>query len=204
MLPVIHALRQTAPDAVLSIDTYKAEVARAAVEAGVEIVNDVTGLRGDEQMPAAVAGLGCGVVLMHTRGRPEQWRSLPRLGAEIVELVLGELREWTTAALAAGIQREAIVLDPGFGFGKNFEENYPLLARFDHLHELGFPLVAATSRKSFIGRTVGNASPEARLYGSLATATAAILRGAHLVRVHDVAATRDAARIADEILKADR
>lgn len=206
VLPVIAELRRVAPDAVLSLDTYKSEVARAAVEAGAEIVNDVTGLRGDARMPATVADLACGVVLMHTRGRPEQWRSLPRMGAEIVELVGRELGEWAQAALGAGVARERLMLDPGFGFGKNFEENYPLLARFDELHRLGFPLLAATSRKSFIARTVSRdgqpVPPAERLYGTLATITAAILRGAHMVRVHDVAAARAAALVADEILKA--
>ena len=120
--------------------------------------------------------------------------------------MVGELGAWAQAALAAGVQRERIMLDPGFGFGKNFAENYPLLARFDELHRLGFPLLAATSRKSFITRTVsrdGQASAEARLYGTLATVTAAILRAAHMVRVHDVAAARAAAAVADEILQAE-
>ncbi len=208
VLPVINGLRRASPESVLSIDTYKAEVARAAVAAGAEIVNDVTGLRGDPQMAATVADLRCGVVLMHTRGRPEEWRSLPRLGAEIVELVCRELSAWTQTALVLGVAREALVLDPGFGFGKNFEENYPLLAQFAALQQLGFPLLAATSRKSFIVRTVGRnpepATPEQRLYGSLATVTAAILGGAHLVRVHDVVATRDTVAVADEILRAGR
>jgi len=207
VLPVIQELRRVAPAAVLSIDTYKSEVARAAVEAGVEIVNDVTGLRGDARMPSTVAELACGVVLMHTRGRPEEWRTLPPMGAAIVELVGRELGAWALAALAAGVARERLMLDPGFGFGKNFEENYPLLARFDELHRLGFPLLAATSRKSFIVRTVSRdgqaVPPEGRLYGTLATVTAAILRGAHMVRVHDVAAAREAAAVADEILKAE-
>jgi dihydropteroate synthase len=207
VLPVIAALRKIAPEAVLSIDTYKAEVARAAVEAGVEIVNDVTGLRGDARMTATVAELRCGVVLMHTRGRPEEWRRLPRIGGAIVDLVRRELAAGAQAALDAGVARERIMLDPGFGFGKNFEENYPLLARLDELHRLGFPLLAATSRKSFIARTISRsgepAPPDARLFGTLATVTAAILRGAHMVRVHDVAPAREAAAVADAILRAE-
>jgi dihydropteroate synthase len=141
---------------------------------------------------------------MHTRGQPEEWRSLPRVGAKVVELVLGELRDAACKAEQAGIDRERIVLDPGFGFGKNFEENYPLLARFEELHALGYPLLSATSRKSFIGRTVSRGEktvpPQERLFGTLATVTASILKGAHILRVHDVRAASEAAAVADEIL----
>jgi dihydropteroate synthase len=188
----------------VSIDTYKARVARAAVEAGAEIANYVSGLRWDAEMAPTLAGLRCGVVLMHMRGRPAEWRTLPPL-ADPVGLVSRELREGAEAALAAGIGRERIVLDPGFGFGKSFDENYPLLAHFDELHQLGFPLLAGVSRKSFIGRTLArngsDAPPQERLYGSLAAITAAILKGAHIVRVHDVKAAAQAARIADAIAR---
>jgi dihydropteroate synthase len=143
-------------------------------------------------------------VLMHMRGRPEQWRSLPPV-EDIVALVSSELREWVCAAAGAGIARDRIVVDPGFGFGKNFEQNYPLLARFDELHRLGFPLLAGTSKKSFIGRTVGGGKdvpPDQRLFGTVASLTAAILKGAHIVRVHDVKPALEAARVADAILNA--
>src|SRR5579863_5516066 len=135
VLPVIRMLKQKRPDCVISIDTYKARVARAAVEAGVEIVNDVSGFRWDPQMKKTLAGLRCGAVLMHMRGRPEEWRTLPPV-PDIVTLVKRELRAWADAALLGGVKRERIVLDPGFGFGKSFQENYPLLKRFDELHEL--------------------------------------------------------------------
>lgn len=206
VLPVLHAIKRSAPDAVISVDTYKAEVAREAAAAGAEIINDVSALQWDPGMAQAAADSGCGVVLMHTRGQPEEWRSLPRLGAKVVELVVGELRDAAGKAEQAGIARERIVLDPGFGFGKNFEENYPLLARFEELHALGYPLLSATSRKSFIGRTVSRGEktvpPQERLFGTLATVTASILKGAHIVRVHDVRAAREAAAVADEILNA--
>ena len=205
VLPVIRALKKQRPDAVVSIDTYKASVARAAAAAGAEIVNDVSGLRWDAQMAATIAEIKCGAVLMHMRGRPEEWRSLPPPG-DIVLLVKRELREWVEAAVVAGVRRERIVLDPGFGFGKNFEQNYPLLARFQELQSLGFPLLAGTSRKSFIGRMLAKDGKDAavpdRLYGNLAAHTALILKGAHILRTHDVKAAVEAARVTDAILAA--
>ncbi len=205
VLPVITALKRQRPDTVISIDTYKASVARAASGAGAEIVNDVGGLRWDAQMASTVAEIKCGVVLMHTRGRPEEWRTLPA-PADIFLLVKRELRERAEAAVLAGVRRERIALDPGFGFGKNFEQNYPLLARFQDLQSIGFPLVAGTSRKSFLGRTLARGGKDApatdRLYGNLAAHTALILKGAHILRTHDVKAAVDAARVADTILDA--
>jgi dihydropteroate synthase len=205
ILPVIAAVHRARPDALISVDTYKAAVARAAAEAGAEIVNDVSALRWDAQMAATVAALGCGAVLMHMRGRPDEWRSLPPAG-NIVALVSRELAAWAQAAVSAGVARDRLVLDPGFGFGKNFEENYPLLDHFEELHRLGFPLLAGTSRKSFIGRALTAPAggppppPEQRLYGSLAAMVITILKGAHIVRVHDVRPARDAAALADAIL----
>jgi dihydropteroate synthase len=205
VLPVITALKKQRPDAVISIDTYKASLARAAVNAGAEIVNDVSGLRWDKQMARAIADMKCGAILMHMRGRPEDWQTLPPPG-DVVLLVKRELREWVEAAVLAGVRRERIALDPGFGFGKRFEQNYPLLGRFQDLQSLGFPLVAGTSRKSFLGRTLakdGNdAGVEERLYGNLAAHTALILKGAHILRTHDVKAAVEAARVADAILEA--
>jgi dihydropteroate synthase len=205
VLPVITALKKQRPDAVISIDTYKAGVARAAAAAGAEIVNDVSGLRWDPQMARTIAELKCGAVLMHMRGRPEEWRTLPP-PSDIVLLVMRELREWSGTGVLAGIRRERIALDPGFGFGKNFDQNYPLLARFQELQSLGFPLLAGTSRKSFLGRTLakdGKDAPAAdRLFGNLAAHTALILKGAHILRTHDVRAGVDAARVADAILAA--
>jgi dihydropteroate synthase len=205
VLPVIAALKKQSPDAVISIDTYKASVARAGSEAGADIVNDVSGLRWDPQMAKTVAALKCGVVLMHTRGRPDEWRSLPPPG-DIVLLVKRELREWVEAAVLAGVRRERIAIDPGFGFGKNLEQNYPLIGRFQDLQSLGFPLVAGTSRKSFLGRMLAKDGKDAtagdRLYGNLAAQTALILKGAHILRTHDVKPAVEAARVADTILDA--
>jgi dihydropteroate synthase len=212
VLPVLRAILQERPTAILSIDTYHAETARLAVAAGAEIVNDVSGHRWDPAMSATCASLGCGAVLMHTRGRPHQWRTQPPLDpAEVLPLVLRGLKARAAAALAAGIPREAIVLDPGFGFGKILDENYPLLAHLDQLHALGFPILAGLSRKSFLthpAAKLGAPYLDSEMWESsheLPTTianTAAILAGAHILRVHDVPPARAAAAIADRLLAA--
>ena len=205
VIPVMAELKKRHPDSVISVDTYKASVATAAVAAGAEIVNDVSGLRWDPEMADTVARLKCGVVLMHMRGRPQEWRTLPPPD-DVVGLVGRELKERANEALRAGVHHDSIVLDPGFGFGKKFDENYPLISRFAELQSLGFPLLVGTSRKSFIGRTLraaeNDAPVEERLFGTVATETALILTGAHIVRTHDVKASVEAAKIADAILQA--
>jgi dihydropteroate synthase len=209
VLPILRAVLAARPDAILSIDTYHAETARLAIEAGAEIVNDVSGFLWDDQMAATCANLNCGVVLMHTRGRPKQWRTLPALApTEVLPLVLRELNERANAALAAGIARAAIVLDPGFGFGKILDENYPLLARLNALHALGFPLLVGLSRKGFLRKSIvtkpGASHLDSEMWVSATTAanTTAILAGAHILRVHDVRPARETAAIADRILAA--
>lgn len=203
VLPVIVALKQKRPQMVLSVDTYKANVARAAVEAGAEIVNDVSGFRWDPQMAKTVATLKCGGVLMHMRGRPDEWRNLPPV-ADMATLVKRELRDWADAALMAGVKRERLVLDPGFGFGKSFQENYPLLRRFEEFHQLRYPLLVGVSRKSFIGRALSrngqDPSAEDRAYGTVAMETLLMLKGAHIIRTHDVRACADAVKIADIVV----
>jgi dihydropteroate synthase len=203
VIPVITALKQKRADAVISVDTYKSAVARAAVEAGAEIVNDVSGFLWDPKMVKVLAALKCGAVLMHTRGRPEEWAALSP-ASDIVVQVKRELRDRADTALMAGVKRERIVLDPGFGFGKRMEENYPLLKRFEEFHQLRYPLMAGVSRKGFIGRALARDGKDApltdRLYGTLATETAAILKGVHIIRTHDVRACVDAVRIADIVV----
>lgn len=203
VLPVIRDLKRRRPDAVVSVDTYKASVARAAVELGAEVVNDVSGFRWDPKMAKTLAELKVGAVLMHTRGRPEEWHSLPPIGDPAL-IVKRELRQWAETATLAGIKRDRLVLDPGFGFGKRFEENYPLLAHFGELQQMGFPLLAGVSRKSFIGRTLAHEGKDAevaeRLYGTLAAETCLILKGAHIIRTHDVRFAVEAARVADAIV----
>ena len=207
VLPVIEGILRERPECVLSIDTYKAETARAAVNAGAQIVNDVSGFGWDRALPPVCAELGCGLVLMHTRGRPDEWRAQPRLAQDrVVPLVIEGLAQSLEVARAAGIDHSSVVLDPGFGFGKAYDSNYPLLAHLDELLILGRPLAAGVSRKSFLGRTlargVGEVPVAARQNATLAATTATILAGASLVRVHEVRPAVEAARIADAILKA--
>jgi dihydropteroate synthase len=205
VLPIIEEILRERPSAVISVDTYKAQVARAALAAGADIINDVSALRWDAQMGSILAESRCGVILMHSRGLPEQWKTQPP-SPDIVNEVKSELCDWSASAVAHGIARQRLVLDPGFGFGKRFDENIPLLARLAEFHELGFPLLSGTSRKSFIGRTLAqggkDAPPERRLYGTLATVVASALAGAHIVRVHDVQPAVEAVKVADAVLRA--
>lgn len=208
VLPVIEGIRRAQPDALLSIDTYRAATAQASIAAGAEIVNDVSGLLWDEAMAATCANLGCGVILMHTRGRPAEWKMLPPLApAAVVPLVRDGLRARLEAAQAAGIAAQRIVLDPGFGFGKAFAENYPLLRELRALAVLGCPLCVGVSRKGFLGRTLaplygGDAPAGARENATLAATTIAVLHGAAIVRVHDVGPAVEAVMIADATLDA--
>ena len=205
VLPVLEGVLRHRPESILSIDTYKSATAAAALHAGAQIVNDVSGFSWDEAMARVCATAGCGVVLMHLRGRPEQWEELPE---PLVSLVKQELQQRLEQARQAGIERERIVLDPGIGFGKAFDRNYFLLAGLEEFSRLGQPLLAGVSRKAFLGRTLAplnhgvDAPVERRGIASLAAVTAAILAGAHLVRVHDVRPAREAAAIADAVLLA--
>jgi dihydropteroate synthase len=202
VLPVIDGVLRAQPGAVISVDTYKAEVARRAVEHGAEIVNDVSGGVWDSQMYATVAELGCGYILMHMRGQPDTWRKLPKL-EDPLGLVLQELRERAQLAKRGGVARESLVMYPGFGFGKSFEENYPLLNGFERFHELGLPVLSGTSRKSFLGKAIARDGVDApvheRMYASVAAAVVSAWKGAHIVRVHDVEATVDAVRVVEAI-----
>ena len=206
ILPVIEAIHAHRPEAILSVDTFHAATAKRAVERGAEIVNDVSGHLWDDAMSRTCAELGCGVVLMHTRGRPQEWRDLPQLAPQaVVPMVLNDLAQRLDAATAAGIPRNRIVLDPGLGFGKRGDENYPLLAHFDELQELELPLMIGASRKGFLGQAIAHlhdAPPatDARLNATIAANVAAILGGAHIIRVHDVLPAAEAAAVADRIL----
>ena len=207
LLPVLEGILTVRPEATISVDTYKAATALAAVAAGAEIINDVSGFAWDSEMASLCADARCGVVLMHTRGRPEEWRTQPQLpSGELLASVREGLLASLDAAALAGIAPEAVVLDPGYGFGKRFDENYALLARQQELLALGRPLLAGLSRKSCLGHTLAplyqgqDAPADAREAASLAAMVAAILHGAAIVRVHAVRSAVEAARIADEVL----
>jgi dihydropteroate synthase len=209
LLPVIDAVLRVRPETVISVDTYKSATARTAIAAGAEIVNDVSGFTWDAQMAEVCAELGCGVVLMHTRGKPEEWRTQAMLeGDAVLAQVLDELGASLQTALEAGISTERIILDPGYGFGKRIDENYVLLARQGELLSLGRPLLAGLSRKSFLSRTLSgiygdkHVSQDARETASTAALVTAILHGASIVRVHKVRAAVEAAAIADAVLAA--
>jgi dihydropteroate synthase len=209
LLPVVEGILRARPGTVLSVDTYKAATARVAVAAGVEIVNDASGFAWDPRIAQVLAEYGAGVILSHTRGKPEEWSAQPRLSADAL---LAEVRSGLEASLAfaqaAGIPKEALVIDPGYGFGKRFEENFALLGRQAELLELGRPLLAGLSRKSFLGRALAplhggaDAPAQEREMASLAALTAAILHGASIVRVHAVRPAVEAAHIADAIVNA--
>jgi dihydropteroate synthase len=196
VVPVVEGLREM--EARVSVDTSKAAVAAAALDAGAEIVNDVTALRGDPEMAALCAERGCGVVLMHMLGTPRTMQDDPRYD-DVVAEVKAFLAERLDAAVAAGISEEAVLLDPGIGFGKTLDHNTELLRRLGELRELGRPLVVGTSRKSFIGRLDGSPASE-RIGGTVASSLLAAANGAEVLRVHDVAAVRQALAVAKAIL----
>jgi dihydropteroate synthase len=205
--PVIEALRRHT-DAPISIDTYKAAVARAALDAGADLVNDIWALQMDPAMPVLVADSGAPVVLMHNRSRPRNTEQSARLGGRYVGVeykdlladVMRELRQCVEAACAGGIARERILIDPGIGFGKTVEQNLRLLNHLDELRVLGLPILLGTSRKGFVGYTL-DAPPNERSEGTAATVAVGIVRGADIVRVHDVRAMARVAKMTDALVR---
>jgi dihydropteroate synthase len=195
VVPVIREILAERPDATVSIDTYRAATAGAALEAGAKIVNDVTAMRGDEGMASLVAEARCPVVLMHMKGDPKTMQKDPRY-----DDVVGEVREFLSEraerAMSAGVSPENIVLDPGIGFGKTLDHNLLLLKNLGDISVLGFPVLIGTSRKSFIGKLTSEDDAGGRVFGTVATSVLAYERGARLFRVHDVRANRDALEVA--------
>jgi dihydropteroate synthase len=200
VVPVVEYLAARIP-VPISVDTYKSSVARRAVAAGAAIVNDVSGLRLDPGMGAAVAETGAGLVVMHMRGTPRDMQSDTRYG-DLVGEVYGLLAESVKLALEAGVERCKIAVDPGIGFGKSVAGNLTLLKRLGEFSSLGLPILVGASRKSFIGKTLGIDDPKDRLEGSLAAAALAVAAGAHIIRAHDVAATRRAVDLAFAVRRA--
>ena len=202
ILPVVEFLA-TQTDTPVSVDTTKAEVARAALDSGAEIINDISALRFDFYIADEVAKAGAGLVLMHSRGTPATMHRLPPV-PDILEEVTRSLRSSISMATRRGVPHDAIVLDPGIGFGKSLEQNLELIAGLRELARrfTEYPILIGTSRKSFIGRLLEGAPVDERIYGTMASITAAVLNGAHIVRVHDVRAALETVRVADAIRRA--
>ena len=185
----------------ISIDTYKAEVARAAVAAGAEMINDISAGQMDPQIFAVAAETGAALVLSHIQGTPRNMQVNPKYDDVVVE-VRDALQAGAGTAMSAGVARNKIVLDPGIGFGKTVAHNLALLGRVDELCALGYPVLIGTSRKSFIGKVLGDREPAERVNGTAATVAIAVARGANLIRVHDVGMMVDVARVADAVARA--
>jgi dihydropteroate synthase len=209
ILPVLEGLRG-ALKIPISIDTRKSQVAEAAISAGAQIINDVSGLRADPRIAEVAHRRGVPLILMHMRGEPRTMQKKP-FARDVMKDVTQGLRTSISIAQKAGVAKSQIIIDPGIGFGKSFEQNYELLRKLPQLAKLGYPLLVGTSRKGFLGATLvqhglardGKSTPaEERLWATAATVTASILGGAHIVRVHDVAEMARVARVADCLLDA--
>jgi len=200
VIPVIEGLAKkiTIP---ISIDTRKSEVAEAAVKAGATIINDVSGLRNDEQIARVAARHGATLIVMHMKGTPAGMQIAPEY-KDLIGEISESLRTSVSKALAAGVTKEKIVIDPGIGFGKTVEHNLEILSRLDEFKRLGYPVCVGTSRKSFIGKVLCQPCTGDRLVGSIATAVIAAMKGANILRAHDVLETRQAVRITDAVKRA--
>lgn len=197
ILPVIRALRKRI-DALISVDTMKSEVARAALEEGADIVNDISAFSHDPKMPSLLAGTNAPVILMHMKGTPKTMQDNP-FYEDVLAEVKSFLKEKIELAQAQGIKKERIIIDPGIGFGKRFKDNLVLINNLRSFEELDRPILIGTSRKSFIGKIL-NSAPQERLEGTIASAVLSIICGAHILRVHDVASVKRAVLVAETIL----
>ena len=208
VIPVIRAISEEMPQTLISVDTYKAAVAQAALEAGAHIVNDVWGLRADPELASVVAAAGCPVILMHNRSNPASVEVRNQLGnayigaeyADLLEEIKAELLESVKIAEQAGIRSDAIILDPGLGFGKTVAQNLELNNRLDEIRALGYPVLLGPSRKSFIGYTL-DLPADQRVEGTAASVAVGIVRGADIIRVHDVKEMTRIARMTDALVR---
>lgn len=205
VVPLIERLAESSSGVPISIDTTKANIARAALKAGAEIVNDISGIRFDPNIADEAARYQAGLILMHSRGTFETMHTLEPV-ANIMSDVAEDWRRGIAEAEGRGLARERIVLDPGIGFSKTLAQNIELLGRLDQLAEefKDFPLLVGTSRKSFIGHLLEGAPVNKRIHGTMASVAVSILRGAQIIRVHDVRAARETARVIDAIRKASQ
>ena len=199
ILPVLEGLRG-AVKIPISIDTQKLEVAEAALDAGAEIINDISGLKSDPRLAELAARRRVPLILMHLRGKPRTMQKVS-FARDVMKDVAQGFKRSIAIARKAGVAKSQIILDPGIGFGKSFAQNYELLEKLPQLAKLGYPLLVGTSRKGFLGATLardGKPAPtEDRIWGTAATVTASILAGAHIVRVHDVSEMAQVVRVAD-------
>ena len=198
VIPVISGIREKS-DVPISIDTYKSEVAREAIGAGASMINDISGFRFNEKMAPLAAELGVPVVLMHIKGTPKDMQKDPTyddLIGEIIDYLKGSIE----IGLEAGVDFEKIIVDPGIGFGKTWDNNLTIIKKLSDFYKLGRPVLVGASQKAFIGGVTGREAGD-RLWGSLGAATASTIFGAHIVRVHDVKETKDAIDVADAILR---
>ena len=200
VIPVIQGIRSNNPDILISIDTTKAIVAKEAVEVGANIINDVSGLSFDSQMPMTVANLDVPIIIMHMKGNPRNMQKNPEY-KDLIDEILNYFKERIKIATKAGIDREMIILDPGIGFGKTVEHNFQILSKLNKFNKLELPLLIGPSRKSFIGLTL-NLSPEDRVDGTAATVAIGVNNGARIVRVHDVEKMKRVVIITDRIRNA--
>ena len=200
VIPVIKGIRSNNPDILISIDTTKAIVAKEAVEVGANIINDVSGLSFDSQMPKTVASLNVPIIIMHMKGNPRNMQKNPEY-KDLIDEILDYFKERIKIATKAGIDREMIILDPGIGFGKTIEHNFQILSKLNKFNKLELPLLIGTSRKSFIGLTL-NLSPEDRVDGTAATVAIGVNNGARIVRVHDVEKMKRVVTITERIRNA--
>lgn len=200
VLPVVKAIRNRGFDVPISVDTTRSEVAKAAIESGADIVNDISGATFDEEMLSTVAALGVPIVLMHIRGTPQTMQKLTDY-RDLIGEIYEFLEQRIDAAFGAGIPFSHIILDPGIGFAKNYSQNIELIRRLGDFVELGCPILAGPSRKSFIGHILNKPNPKDRVWGTAAACSAAVFYGADIVRVHDVEQMRDVVRVADALFR---
>ncbi len=208
VIPIIRLIAEHLPQTLISIDTYKAKVAEAALNAGAHIVNDVWGLRADSELASVIATFSCPVILMHNRSNPASVEVREKLGnayqgaeyADLLEEVKAELLESVEIGTQAGVTRETMILDPGIGFGKTVAQNLELNNRLDEIREMGFPVLLGPSRKSFIGYTLDLPADE-RVEGTAASVAIGIARGADIIRVHDVKEMARVARMTDALIR---
>ena len=200
VIPVIRGIRSNNPDILISIDTTKAIVAKKAVEVGANIINDVSGLSFDSQMPKTVASLNAPIIIMHMKGNPRNMQKNPEY-KDLIDDILYYFKERIKIATKAGINRKMIILDPGIGFGKTVEHNFQILSKLNKFNKLELPLLIGPSRKSFIGLTL-NLAPEDRIDGTAATVALGVNNGARIIRVHDVEKMKRVVTIADKIRNA--